>query len=127
MWIQSRYALEFFTRNNIPFHDMVNANSRVTNNNWCLIEKSLGKIILVYIKRGGNGTATMNLWGLGTDSVLRGNFDMSVHWYDPRNGGELQVGSVLSVTVGSAEQAIGYAPNNNQEDWVVLLQCLNGC
>ena len=116
MWKQSRYALEFFARYKIPFQDMVNSNSRVTNNNWCLAERSSGRTIVVYLRRGG--TASINLSGFDS------SYPMSVRWYDPRNGGELLIGSITSVMFGNASQALGNAPNNSngQNDWVVLLQ-----
>lgn len=120
MWVQSRYALEFFTRNNVPFQDMVNGNSRVTNSNWCLVERSVGRVIVVYLRRGG--TASINLSGLGNSTST-----LSVRWYDPRNGGALQTGSITSIRNGIAAQALGNAPNNSQTDWVVLLQCTSSC
>ena len=120
MWVQSRYALEFFTRNNVPFQDMVNGNSRVTNSNWCLVERSVGRVIVVYLRRGG--TASINLSGLGNSAS-----SLSVRWYDPRNGGALQTGSIKSISNGSAAQTLGNAPNNSQTDWVVLIQCTSSC
>ena len=122
MWVQSRYALDFFSKYNIPFHDMVNNNSRVTNNNWCLVERLVESVpvVVVYLKRGG--TASVNLSGLGSNDAT-----MSVMWYDPRNGGTLQTGSVSSVRVGSSAQPLGSAPKNDLSDWVILLQCLTGC
>ena len=129
MWIQSRYALEFFTKYKIPFQDMVNANSRVTNNNWCLVERSSGRVIVVYLRKGG--TATINLGWLRTDGVPRTSLQMSVHWYNPRRGGELQVGTVATVKlpVDNTAQELGNAPNGSNivDDWVVLLQCLKDC
>ena len=127
MWIQSRYALEFFTKYNVPFQDMVNENSRVTNNNWCLFEHSQSadceRAIVVYLRRGG--TASINLSGVGRIPNI--NSTMSVLWYDPRNGGTLQSGSVSSLKVGSTSQSLGTAPNNSPSDWVVILRCTMGC
>jgi hypothetical protein len=120
MWLQSKYALEFFASNNIPFQDMVNANSRITNNNWCLVESSLGHTIVVYLRQGG--TATVDLSGLGA-----GASTMSVHWYNTRDGGRLQTGSVSTIRYGNSAESIGTAPNNVQRDWVVLLRCFSDC
>ncbi len=96
---------------------MVNSNSRVTSNNWCLAERSRGRTIVVYLRLGG--TASINLSGLSNST---GSYAMSVKWYDPRNGGDLLVGSIASVMFGSESQALGSAPNDSQNDWVVLLQ-----
>jgi Putative collagen-binding domain of a collagenase len=127
MWVQSRYAVDFFQTNKIPFQDMVNANSRVTNNNWCLVEKSVGQDIVVYLRQGG--TALVDLNGLGSNPRIidPSNTSVSVHWYDPRNGGELQLGSVTSLQLGVVLQDLGSAPNNVGRDWVVLLRCIRGC
>ena len=99
---------------------MVNANSRVTNSNWCLVERSIGRVIIVYLRRGG--TASINLSGLGSSTS-----SMSVHWYDPRNGGALQTGSVTTIRYSNTAEPLGNAPTNVQADWVVLLQCSSGC
>ena len=124
MWVQSRYALEFFSKNAVPFQDMYNDNSRVSNGHWCLVEKS-GKTIVVYVLAGG--TATIDLTGLGSNPATKpSDTFVSVQWYDPRNGGSLQKGSVASLQLGYA-QSLGDAPNSSSKDWVVLLRCTNGC
>jgi Putative collagen-binding domain of a collagenase len=115
MWAQSRYALEFFSKYAVPFQDMSNANSRVSNGNWCLIANSTGKTVVVYLHNGG--TATIDLTGLGSNPPA----SVSVQWYDPRNGGSLQTGSVASLQLGTI-QPLGNAPNNSSQDWVVLLR-----
>lgn len=43
-----------------------------------------------------------------------------VRWYDPRNGGALQTGSVQSVNGGDFV-ALGEAPSEPNEDWVILI------
>ena len=55
----------------------------------------MARVVVVYLRRGD--TASINLWGLGTDGV-----EMSVHWYDPRNGGDLKVGFVVTIGFGRA-------------------------
>jgi Putative collagen-binding domain of a collagenase len=117
MWVQSRYALEFFSKNAIPFQDMTNENHRVSSNGWCLLVRDSGRAIVVYLNEGG--LATVNLTGLGG---IPFNPSMSVDWYDPRNGGGLQKGTVKEIQLGVSSQSLGLAPNNNQQDWVVLLR-----
>jgi hypothetical protein len=126
MWVQSRYAVDFFQKNMVPFQDMVNANVRVTNSNWCLIERSVGRVMVVYLRQGG--TAIVNLSGLGVNPTSNNpsNTSVSVQWYDPRNGGELQLGSVTSLQL-DVSQSLGSAPVNAENDWVVLLRCTKGC
>ena len=44
-----------------------------------------------------------------------------VQWFNPRNGGSLASGSVTEVQGGS-KAALGKAPADAGEDWVVLLR-----
>ena len=125
MWVQSRYASEFFSKNGVPFQNMQNDNSRINNGNWCLVEKFKGNDIVVYLINGG--TADIDLTGMGSNPAINpSNTLVSVQWYDPRKGGRLQKGSIQSLTLGSI-QALGEAPNSGNEDWVVLLRCTKGC
>ena len=107
MWDQSRYALEFFKDNNISFWDMSNDNTIISNGGRCLVESN-GETIVAFLP---TGTATID--------IAAGNY--AVEWYDPRNGGSLQSGSVMSVSSGS-NRSLGSAPNNAGQDWVVLLR-----
>jgi len=110
MWDQSRYALEFFNLNAIPFWNM--ATGSCVSTGWCLAESS-GDHLVVYLKDGGS--ANINLPGPGGDT-------WTVKWYDPRNGGTLQNGSVTTLGSSSSPQALGNAPNNGTKDWVILLR-----
>jgi diaminopimelate epimerase len=47
----------------------------------------------------------------------------SVKWFDARNGGALQQGSVTAVTGGSAAVALGSPPSNTEQNGVALIQC----
>lgn len=106
MWDQSRHALEFFSLNNVPFWDMSNDNS-IVSNGWALVQSSEDNVV-VYLP---DGTANIDL-SSGT---------YSVSWYDPRNGGALQSGSIATLNAGN-NLSIGTAPNNQNKDWVILLQ-----
>ena len=64
-----------------------------------------------YLPRGG--TTSLDLGGHS------GAF--SVRWYDPRNGGTLQLGSVPSIE-GPGLQALGKPPDNLERDWAILVQ-----
>ena len=108
MWQQSRYALEFFSDSGIPFWDMSNDNDRVSSG-WCLVQSN-EDIIVVYLPNGG--TTTIDL---ATSTTY------SVKWYDPRNGGLLQDGSETSL-LGGNNIPLGSAPNNDNQDWVILLE-----
>ncbi len=92
---------------------MVNDNSLSSaDNDYCFYKE--GEVYVVYLKNGG----TTNL-DLG---AAEGSFQ--VRWYDPRNGGSLQTGSVSEVA-GGDEVALGNAPSNTGKDWVILVTSHN--
>ncbi|MBK1825466.1 DUF5060 domain-containing protein [Haloferula rosea] len=108
-WDYCRYMIEFFENNEVPFQDMANEDALVSNSGaWCL--RKTGTDYVIYLKNGG--TTNLDL------SAASGDFD--VRWYDPRNGGVLQQGSVVSVNGGGAV-SLGTAPSANTSDWVVLV------
>lgn len=113
MWEQSRYALEFFSRYKVPFYRMSNRNDLVPETTRCLAERGASPAVFVlYVPSGGN--STLDLTSSAAESL-------SVRWYDPRNGGDLQVGSTSVVSTGSV-QYLGSAPNSLSLDWVVLVR-----
>lgn len=113
-WDYCRIALEFFSRFNIPFWNMTNANALVgneknDNTRYCLAAP--GEIYVVYLPTGG--TCELDL------SKASGTF--SVRWYDPRRGGDLQEGSVKEVSAGK-KVGLGHPPAEENEDWVILVR-----
>eukprot|EP00977_Amphora_coffeiformis_P012474 scaffold3077_cov162-Amphora_coffeaeformis.AAC.33 len=109
MWTQSKQALDFFKNYQVPFWNMTNANSRVTQGNFCLAEGS-DNVIVIYLPNGGN--ETIDLSGA---NIYR------IHWYDPLLGGELQIGSVTHVNPNH-QQSLGSPPYSPDHDWVVRLE-----
>ncbi len=109
MWDQTRHALEFFQRY-IPFAEM-EPNDLLAQrpDAYCLAKE--GEVYAVFLPTGG-GTA-LDLGAHG------GSFD--VRWYDPRNGGELQAGSLASVS-GPGIRDLGRPPREPGRDWVVLVE-----
>ena len=110
MWDQSRNALEFFA--NVPFWRMSNDNSLVTDNNWCLQDGYA--FFVVYLPNGGTTSIDLSDVDAGSSFV--------VQWFDPVVGGNLQNGSVTTVSAGSSVP-LGDAPYSPDQDWVVLLTC----
>jgi len=101
------FAHNFYTANDIPFHEMYSQDELVTNG-WCH-----GKdfdTYVIYVEAGNAGTTSINVLG-----------EYSVKWFDPRNGGALQNGSVQNI-VGGTNVDLGNPPSNTTEDWVILLQ-----
>ncbi len=112
-WDYCRYALEFFDQASVPFWDMVNDNG-LTNADYCYYKDD--EAYIIYDKIGG--AADIDLPG------QTGPF--SVRWYDPRNGGALQTGSVSTIMGGTENISLGTAPGGNTEDWVVLVRRAKG-
>ena len=75
------------------------------------VRPDVSQSYVVYLKNGG--TTSLNLIGVA------GTFD--VRWFDPRNGGALQNGSVTQVSGGSTV-SLGNAPASATGDWVILIQ-----
>jgi hypothetical protein len=113
-WDYCRIALEFFQQYQIPFWEMVNANSlagNADNDNSCYCLARPGDIYVVYLPKGGACTVDLS----GAAGVFR------VDWYDPRNGGPLRPGVPAEVKGGGKVQ-LGLPPQEPEEDWVILLR-----
>ncbi|MEM8489098.1 MAG: T9SS type A sorting domain-containing protein [Bacteroidota bacterium] len=108
VWNITRYAVEFF-QNYLPYIEMKSNDGLATNGSSYTFAKE-GEVYAVYLKNGG--TTNLNLAGAsGT---------LNVQWYDPRNGGGLQNGSVTQVN-GGGSVSLGQPPNNTNSDWVALV------
>ena len=109
-WDYTRYALEFFNDNEIPFWQMQNDNSISTASDDYGFYKS-DDTYVVYLKDGG--TTSLDL------TAASGTFE--VKWFDPRNGGSLQNGTV-GIVEGGDFVSLGDAPNSTTEDWAILVR-----
>ncbi|MEL7496224.1 MAG: DUF5060 domain-containing protein [Planctomycetota bacterium] len=115
-WDYGRIAINFFHDQKLPFWRMENQNAAVgnlKNNNQRYGFGIPGETYLVYLAKGQVG----GNWKLDLEP-FEGEFD--VRWFDPRNGGELQVGDVAAVSAGQ-KVALGSSPAQPEEDWVVLV------
>ncbi|MCX8155217.1 MAG: DUF5060 domain-containing protein [Verrucomicrobiae bacterium] len=116
-WDFCRIALQFFADHKIPFWEMQNANALIgnaknDNSKYCLARA--GEIYLVYLPNGTqSGPAELDLTGAA------GAF--KVQWFNPREGGPLQQGSVGQVRGGS-KVALGTSPAEPAEDWLIVVQ-----
>jgi hypothetical protein len=109
MWEQTDIAVDFFMEH-LPFTEMSHAdNLTAVTNDYVLADP--GDTYAIYLKTGG--TTTLNLSGES------GTFE--VKWFNPRTGGSLQNGTVTSV-VGGGNVALGNAPSQTNQDWVVLVR-----
>lgn len=113
-WGYSRIALNFFPENKVPFWKMTNANTLIgnfenSNTNYCLAAP--GQEYLVYLRQPNQ--ALLDL------SQTTGAFKVS--WFNPREGGALQEGSISQVRAGGMVK-LGVPPTDDGMDWVVLIR-----
>ncbi|QTN34310.1 DUF5060 domain-containing protein [Akkermansiaceae bacterium] len=113
-WDSCRHALTFFSDNKIPFQEMRSDNAQVGNSpngneaGYCFSKP--GDTYVVYLPKGGE----RDLWPEGGSAY-------SIRWFDPRNGGRLQVGSKDSM-LGGIGNSMGLPPSDPDKDWVVLVR-----
>ena len=93
---------------------MVNANALIGNDangndGYCLAKA--GAVYLVYLRDASK--ASLDL------SDASGSFN--VLWFNPREGGSLQQGSIKRVKGGRVE-ALGTPPSASGEDWIVVIR-----
>lgn len=110
MWEQCRIALAFLADNEIPFQDMTNTNKLlVTEQGYCLSQA--GKLYLVFLKNAESAALDLT----GTDGVYE------VLWFNPREGGDLQSGSVEAVKSGG-KVSLGQPPADSDKDWLAVVR-----
>ncbi len=109
MWRLNKIALDFFNTY-IPFQDMTAANDLVAGDNDYVFAQA-NQTYLVYLREGGSAQIDL--------SDAKGAYD--VHWFDPRHGGDLQLGSVNRVS-GGESVSLGLAPSTPNQDWAILLR-----
>ncbi|QEG25090.1 DUF5060 domain-containing protein [Mariniblastus fucicola] len=110
MWKQSSIALEFFRDQKIPFWNMTNADKLLlSKDGYCLAEE--GKFYLVFAKRASEVAIDL----AKADGVFE------VHWFNPRQGGDVQIGSVEAVK-GGGKYSLGQPPADADKDWVAIVK-----
>jgi hypothetical protein len=107
-WKQSAIATQFMQQ--FPLEEMQPDNS-LTNIKGAFCLEKPGEIYVVYLPPGTQN-AKINLPGEKT---------YSVKWFNPREGGEMQDGTVTSVQ-GKGYQSIGNPPVYLEKDWVVVVR-----
>ncbi len=109
MWDYTRIALDFFN-NEIPFTAMESDDEMVISGNaWCLAKKR--EVMVLYLPYGG--TASVDL--------SEAKDEYSVKWFNPREGGPFQKGSVSTVVAGG-QADIGFPPSDRDKDWAVVVE-----
>ena len=116
-WDQTKIALDFFMKNNIPFWEMENNNALVDNPDnentvYCLAKD--GKEYVVYL----NSVPTAKLDLTNTSGFFE------VYWYNPKKGGDFQKSKVTKVKDGSKVD-LGKSQDTKQMEWAILIRKLN--
>jgi hypothetical protein len=110
VWQPLAHGLQFFRlpEVNPRLAAMVNRDELVASGNFCFAATNAAYI--VYSKSPAG--MTLNL------SEASGTLD--VRWFNPRNGGALQTGTVITV-MGGGVRSLGNPPNATTSDWVALV------
>ncbi|CAM3577850.1 kelch repeat-containing protein [Zobellia roscoffensis] len=112
LWQITNHARVFFEEY-LPFWQMKPEHSLVNiEEAYCFREK--GEVYALFLP--DTKEATINL--------LEEEGEFQVHWFDPVNGGELQLGSVTTLSAGAVRE-LGVPPTTKgtkHDDWVCLLK-----
>ncbi len=107
-WEYGRIALEFFKGQNIPFWEMANDDGLLSGADGYCFRKP-GEVYVVFLKAATGGKLKLP------------EGDYSVRWYNPRTGGDLQTGSVKTITGGDTV-SLGNPPTDPEKDWALLIK-----
>lgn len=110
-WQDAKVALDFFNAYLQAYVTQMSSEDGLTADNSDYVFAQVGTVYAIY--RPSGGSTTLDLSGVS------GSY--AVQWYDPRNGGALQNGSVTTLVGGNSATSIGNPPNNTNQDWVALI------
>lgn len=108
LWSISNHAKVFFEKflpywEMNPGHELIN-----TQGAYCLCKPN--DVFAIYIPN----------YKLSKINLQEASGEFYVYWYNPFKGGELEIGSVQSLT-GGHELDLGNPPSRLGEDWVILI------
>ncbi|MEM9718467.1 MAG: DUF5060 domain-containing protein [Bacteroidota bacterium] len=107
MWDQSRYALEFFTQNSIPYWEMDPADDLTDNDDYILAKEA--EQMVIYQKMGAKEPTVL--------PELEGTY--SLRWFNPRSG---EMAEAEVVESNSKGLKIATPKEDEEMDWVVWIQ-----
>lgn len=107
MWDMTRDALRFFRQ--LPLPALQDCNAAVSGSGVRCTGKP-GEVYVIELPNGG--TTSLN--------VTQHSGTFLVKWFNPREGGALQNGTITSIS-GSAIQSIGLPPTQQSSHWVALV------
>lgn len=109
-WKDARIALAFFNEYLQPYLLDLKSNDGLTSATNDYVFADENERYVIYLPSGG----TTNI-DLGNSNEF-----YTIEWYDPRNGGALQMGSKDGVSA-SSNANIGNPPSSTSQDWVAYL------
>ncbi|MFG0317507.1 MAG: DUF5060 domain-containing protein [Planctomycetota bacterium JB042] len=117
MFQQTALALDFW-RDEVDFEALEVANERVS-----VPGRENGRASVAFGDEDELETVVIQLPTGGAPSFDFGDDPgvFTVAWFDPRNGGVLQTGSVTDV-IGPGIRPLGVAPAASNQDWIVLVE-----
>jgi hypothetical protein len=109
LWDMTRYALDFF-HDHLPYAKMSSRDELTSaRNDYCFAYP--GQVYAIYLPFGGT-----------TDLDLgRTTATFQIHWFNPREGGLLQMGTLASTT-GPGKVNIGQPLKDTDKDWLALIE-----
>ena len=109
-WDMGVICINFFAMNDFPVTEMSSQNQLISSEgDFCFAKE--GDTYIALLKKGGESQLDLK----------PSNGEFSVQWFDPRNGGELQTGSVKTIR-GSGKQSLGTPPSDTEIDWIVVVR-----
>ena len=109
-WDQNKYALDFFN-DHVPFWEMEPNDSLTSDDtSYCMVKEET--VYLVYAEHNADNI----MLHLGNSGKT-----FQVKWFDPRNGGALQNGSIATVSATGVVH-LGMPPSQRNKDWVILVK-----
>ena len=111
-WSQTGHATLFW-RMAVPFEDLVPSDGSVIvpNHEDGRCSADPGETYVIYLPTGGDAQLDF-----GSNVGV-----YTVRWYDPRNGGSLQMSNTTDI-IGPGIKSLGSPPSNMSDDWVVLVE-----
>lgn len=112
-WDYGRLAIQFFDKQNLPFHEMSQHDELIGNpdhgnSRYCFAKPD--EVYLVYLPTGEGSQI----------DLTQAAGEYSVRWFNPREGGDLVEGNVSKVEAGDLV-SFGNPPELNQQDWLAIL------
>lgn len=109
-WDQNKYVLDFFN-DHVPFWEMEPNDSLTSDDtSYCMVKEET--VYLVYAEHNADNI----MLHLGNSGKT-----FQVKWFDPRNGGALQNGSIATVSATGVVH-LGMPPSQRNKDWVILVK-----